>query len=126
MKITRCYTALQKFEPEIRVINCVQLLTYLEQRSPQTESFINSWIKLALTQDIAITIADNQSARDLIRYREAFLKKKNARLGNSRALELWQGDAGTAQLDFRWFAAKRVMSDIINGLLQEDSLYVAA
>jgi hypothetical protein len=104
----------------------ILLHSYLERKLPRTESFVNSWIHLALQPDIARTIADHPPARDLVKHREAILKRKNARLGNPRALELWQGDAGTAQLDFRWFTAKRILNDILDGLMQEDTDHAAA
>jgi hypothetical protein len=55
-------------------------------------------------------------ARDLILERERTLKRSLARLGNPRALELWQGASGAYRLDFRWRNAEQILNDLLNGL----------
>ena len=89
------------------------------QVSLPTRSFIRCWLDLALNPDIAQVIATNLEARSRIQEREAALKGGQARLGNPRALELWQGESGTAQLDYRWGTTQRILSDILNSFTQE-------
>lgn len=80
-----------------------------------TESFIATWLGWATNLNNAQIIVENQAARDLILARERQLKKAQARLENPRALELWNGAAGTSQLDYRWRIARRHLIDIIEG-----------
>lgn len=84
-----------------------------------TLRFIDTWLDLALSQPIAKKIAAHQPARQLIHERERFLKRDLARLDNPRALELWNGAAGTAQLDYRWGVAQTIISDILTGFARE-------
>jgi hypothetical protein len=89
----------------------------INPRIPQfTRSFVNQWLDLALDPARLPNLADNASARDLIRARERFLKRGQARLENRRALDLWNGAAGTGRLDFRWGIAQRHLQDIHTGL----------
>jgi hypothetical protein len=81
-----------------------------------TRLFIDQWLELALDPVRLPTLADDISARELIRTRERFLKRGQARLENRRALDLWNGSAGTGRLDFRWGVAQSHLQDIHNGL----------
>jgi hypothetical protein len=85
-----------------------------------TQRFIQHWLNLALEPQVASAIATHPEARRCIQEREAALKGGQARLSNPRALELWQGDSGTAQLDYRWGATRRILQDILAGLAQEN------
>ena len=85
-----------------------------------THEFINTWWDLALDGDAARLI-DNTKVRLLIRDREHRLKKKLARVDNPRAQELWTGDSGTAQLEFRWLISQRLLRDIFDGLGAPDA-----
>jgi hypothetical protein len=85
-----------------------------------TYEFINRWWDLALSGDAA-QLRESPTARSLIRDRERRLKKKGARIDNPRAQELWAGDSGTAQLDFRWFVSQRLLGDIFDGLKVADA-----
>ena len=80
-----------------------------------TRAFIDRWWDLALDGDDR-RLRDNQEARAVIRNREKKLKPGRARLDNPRALELWNGDSGTAQLDFRWNITRDLLDDIVTGL----------
>ena len=60
-------------------------------------------------------------ARSLIGERERRLKKNLARIGNARAQELWNGDSGSAQLEFRWLISQRLLGDIFDGLELPDA-----
>lgn len=80
-----------------------------------TKRFIDSWWDLSL--EAPELVADSSEARALIRRRERFLKKGQARLFSQRAREMWGGAAGTAQLDYRWGSGVRqIIQDIIQGL----------
>jgi hypothetical protein len=85
-----------------------------------THEFINTWWDLALAGDAA-RLRDNPAARLLIRDRERRLKKNLARIDNPGAQELWTGDSGTAQLEFRWFISQRLLGDIFDGLEAPDA-----
>lgn len=85
-----------------------------------TYEFINAWWDRALAGD-AVRLCDSPAARLLIRDRERRLKKNLARIDNPRAQELWAGDSGTAQLEFRWFISQRLLGDILDGLELPDA-----
>lgn len=88
--------------------------------SSPTYDFINTWWDLALARDAA-SLRDSSSARSLIGERERRLKKNLARIGNTRAQELWNGDSGSAQLEFRWIISQRLLGDIFEGLEAADA-----
>lgn len=77
----------------------------------RTEKFFNDWLRLALESNPA-EITENAAARQLIQQRERRLKGKLSRLYNSRALELWNGAAGTGRLNYRWGVAQTMLGDI--------------
>lgn len=85
-----------------------------------TYEFINAWWDLALSGDAA-QLCDSPGARRLIRERECRLKKNLARIDNPRAQELWTGDSGTAQLEYRWSISQRLLRDIFDGLEAADA-----
>ena len=79
--------------------------------TPQTRLFVNAWLDLALSDDLpAAALAE--PARRLVGDRERALKRGLSRLDNSRALELWNGAAGTGALDYRWRQARVILRDI--------------
>jgi hypothetical protein len=73
-----------------------------------------------LGADVA-KLCDSLTVRTLIRDREHKLKKNLARIGNPRARELWNGDSGSAQLEYRWLISQRLLGDIFNGLEATDA-----
>lgn len=75
-----------------------------------TMAFVDRWLDLALPD--AARVADSEPARRLIRDRELKLKGATARLRNRRALELWNGEAGTTPLTYRWATARRLIDDL--------------
>lgn len=85
-----------------------------------TYEFINTWWDLALAGDNA-RLYKSTAARSLIRERERRLKKSLARIDNPRAQELWTGDSGTAQLEFRWLISQKLLEDIFDGLEVPDA-----
>jgi hypothetical protein len=86
----------------------------------RTYEFINSWWDLALAGNAA-GLSDSPAARLLINERERCLKKNLARIDNPRAQELWTGDSGTAQLEFRWSISQQLLEDIFDGLEAPDA-----
>lgn len=80
-----------------------------------TRMFVETWLTLALSED-AVGIATDRRARLLVHERERALKREQARLDNRRARELWNGEAGTAQLSYRWPVVQRIVLDILAGL----------
>ena len=81
-----------------------------------TRQFVEGWVDLLLSEESLKRVASGKPAQALIRERERGLKKSLARLDNRRALELWSGAAGTAQLNFRWRIAQRILKDVYQGL----------
>lgn len=94
--------------------------------SLRTQAFVNHWFDLALEPDSAFSMPDNTPTRNLIYDRETALKRKQARLDNPRALELWQGNSGTLQLNFRWPTVSKILNDILTGLAQQEADYDVA
>lgn len=81
-----------------------------------TRQFVAEWIGAVLGSGGGVGIADDPVARGIVRERERHLKRGLARLENRRALEQWTGEAGTGRLNYRWSAAQRILSDILDGL----------
>ena len=90
----------------------------------RTRRFIDAWLDLILKgtslRETTRTIATNERARSLIHKRERSIKGDRSRLDNRRALELWSGAAGTAQLNYRWPVVQTIILDILTGLRAED------
>lgn len=86
----------------------------------RTHSFIDAWLDLIFSstslRQTTRTVTENKRARDLIYDRERAIKRERSRLHNRRALELWSGAAGTAQLDYRWPVTQTIILDILTGL----------
>jgi len=61
-------------------------------------------------------LKDDPKARRLITERELQLKRGRAKLHNRRYLELWRGDSGAAQLNFRWQITQSIALEILNAL----------
>lgn len=79
----------------------------------RTKDFVKNSIDLILKLGRPEDLANYGPARDMIRDRERFLKGPEARLGNPRALELWRGWSGSAQIDYRWRAVQDILADLI-------------
>jgi hypothetical protein len=88
--------------------------------SAPTYDFSNTWWDCVLGNDVA-KLCDSPTVRTLIRDREHKLKKNLARIGNPRARELWNGDSGSAQLEYRWLISQRLLGDIFKGLEASDA-----
>ncbi len=88
--------------------------------SAPTYDFSNTWWDYVLDVGAA-KLRDNSAVRTFIRDREHKLKKNLARIGNPRARELWNGDSGSAQLEYRWLIAQRLLGDIFRVLEASDA-----
>lgn len=84
--------------------------------SATTVHFVNKWLDLLLSTPNIPQIIHHPEMRSLIEARETRLKGGRSRFRSPRHLELWNGDAGTGQLDFRWRVAQRLIRDILDGL----------
>ncbi len=81
-----------------------------------TRQFVQRWLDLLLEQGTTPRIQESKEARDLVRKREMYLKRGRSRFESKPHRELWRGASGAFQLDFRWWVAKRLTNDIIEGL----------
>jgi hypothetical protein len=81
-----------------------------------TRDFVNKWIDRVLSQEDLFGIGDSSPFRSLIHERERQLKKNLARLSNHRSLELWNGEAGTRPIDYRWGNAQIIVRDILEAV----------
>ena len=81
-----------------------------------TQLFVNDWIALLLDGETIPDPTEDRNLRKLVHDREYRLKRNRSRLENPRHLELWSGDAGTGQLDYRWGIGNRIARDIQVGL----------
>ncbi len=86
-----------------------------------TRLFVDGWLGLTLPNTDAIDVAADKRARRLIHDRERQLKRGQARLDNIRARELWNEEAGTKQLSYRWPVAQTIVRDILTSLSDEES-----
>jgi hypothetical protein len=84
--------------------------------SSRARRFTTDWVTLVLAAEREAEVVESEAARRLIELREVQLKGGLARLRNERALELWPGAAGAGQIDLRWPAARRIVTDILAGL----------
>lgn len=84
-----------------------------------TKRFIDTWVDLVLRTDDIESLIDSRIPRDLIFHREKRLKRKQARLVSARALEMWNGAAGTSRLTYRWRQVQDIVRDILRGLGKE-------
>jgi len=81
-----------------------------------TQLFVNEWLALLLDGSAIADPTEDQRMRKIVHDREYRLKGNRSRLENPRHLELWSGDAGTGQLDFRWRIGNQIARDIQTGL----------
>lgn len=79
--------------------------------SPATRRFVDDWISLVANGEHR-----SERARQLVQNREVLLKGGRSRLANASAREQWNGEAGTAGLDYRWTIARSFLTDVIDGL----------
>jgi hypothetical protein len=81
-----------------------------------TRAFVTQWIAL-VRDNFGGDLKRHAGARALIHERERQLKRSLARLDGGRALELWGGESGAGQLDYRWNSiVRQLIDDIHDGL----------
>lgn len=97
-----------------------RLIDAQKARVPEpTRKFVNHWLVRTLAAGTLETLVDDTASRQLIAAREQWLKRGRARIGNRDAS--WSGDAGTAQIDYRWNRPVRaIVNDILAPLVDED------
>ncbi|MBM4481685.1 DUF6361 family protein [Prescottella equi] len=88
--------------------------------SPATTQFVESWVNAVQSQDCH-TLATDPALRRLVSDREFQNKRAQSRLRNDKLLATWQGASGTTPLVYRWFQARRIVTDIFEGLGRADS-----
>ena len=81
-----------------------------------TKIFINSWADRL--ENIGVSnIGTDGEIRGLVKKREIRLKgRKRARFANIDRLRDWYGGSGIGRLDFNWFRAKELLSELYQGL----------
>lgn len=84
--------------------------------SHRAKTFIESWIRMVQHATFLSELSDGARARDLISDRERQIKKSLARTQNERARDLWNGAAGSEQLDLRWRTSRRHIMEILQSL----------
>lgn len=84
--------------------------------TPPTRAFVTDWIEQVRAVRHPTDLRRDRRVREMIRHREGHLKRNRARLWNRRHLELWGGQSGTQQLDFRWNVSQRLLLDIVEQL----------
>lgn len=107
-------------DPALRAWSRPDFWTFVQRISSRipipTRTFVESWIDLALAAARPADLAEDATARTLVRERELHLKRSRARLGNRTYLEAWRGSSGAAQLDYRWGTVRTIVNDILRGL----------
>ena len=82
--------------------------------SPPTRAFVTQWVSLVCGPS-GQDLADDQTAQNLIREREIYQKRSQARLTNDRLMLQWGGASGSGRLNFRWPVVARLLNDIADG-----------
>lgn len=78
-------------------------------------AFVADWCQI-LSRHPLDDLAGNKAARTLVRDRELRHKRAQARFGNKARLRSWEGESGTARLEFRWSQVCRFLTDLSRGL----------
>ncbi len=92
------------------------LETQNSQVSIRAKLFVDAWVKVVKSTATDASVISDDRARQLIMDRERQLKGSLARVNGGQPLTMWRGDAGSAQLDLRWRAGRRIAQDILVGL----------
>ena len=83
-----------------------------------TRNFVEGWVEHLQRDGPRAVVVENSTARTLVIDREVRLKRARARMTNPRRLEVWGGDSGTGRMAYRWGAARRILTDIFDGLAE--------
>ena len=84
-----------------------------------TQAFVERWVECLKEAGPRAIMAEDSTARTLVRDREVQLKRARARFTNPRRLELWGGESGTWRMSYRWQSAKGILKDVFDGLRGE-------
>lgn len=85
----------------------------------RTREFVTTWQRLF--REHGRGVGDTAEATRLVEQRERQLKGSRSRFCNSRALEVWGGDSGTALMTYRWRTVRRLLADLYQGLAQTEA-----
>ena len=85
----------------------------------RTREFVTTWQRLF--REHGGGVGDTEEATRLVEQREWQLKGSRSRFRNSRALEVWGGDSGTALMTYRWRTVRRLLADLYRGLDQTEA-----
>jgi hypothetical protein len=114
--LTRWHEELCQRAPALFSWSLQDFWTLTEDRTgsvyTSTRHFVNNWLEGLFENGAIVDPADNKILRQIVCDRETGLKGTRSRLCNKRHLDLWNGDSGTAQLDYRWRIGNRIAHDI--------------
>lgn len=79
-----------------------------------TQAFFDVWFD-RIRQDDLDGVAADDGLRQLVKQREQFLKRGQARLVNEKLLAGWQGGAA-GRVTYRWPQVSRLVNDVVEGL----------
>ena len=85
-----------------------------------TQAFVERWVEGLKADGPEAIVAEDSTARTLVRDREVRLKRARARFTNPRRLELWGGESGTWRMSYRWGPAKKILKDVFDGLARSE------
>lgn len=77
----------------------------------RVREFVERWFAV-VRNDGPDALVDSKTARDLVRKRELRVKgKQRSRIANPFRV-VWNGESGSARLDFRWGTVKQLVADV--------------
>ena len=86
-----------------------------------TKLFVERWWNLVIDRR-ELDVGASREARTMVADRERQLKRGQARVNGGRPLDLWGGDSGSRQLDYRWNAiVRQILTDIQDGRAREEA-----
>ncbi len=88
--------------------------------TPRTRAFVDAWVDFA-TGPNAASVRTSRAAEALVCNRERALKRKQARVDNARARDVWNGASGTRRLTYRWEVTQRLLTDVYDGRQAADA-----
>ncbi len=78
--------------------------------SQSQRRFVDAWS--AVVRRGAAKLADDDTARALVRNREMTLKTTRSRFSNLGRLHDWKEAVGVGRMDFRWFRVRQLLTDL--------------
>lgn len=80
----------------------------------RTREFVQAWNR-RVVETGGFVEADTE-CREMVKRREIFLKGPRSRFTNAKARDQWSGQAGTIQMNYRWWNIRIFLSDLYAGL----------